>query len=154
MNAEKASKKATPRPIPTPSPTLAPLDSPPEDFDEVSLLAAEVVDCWLDEDVVVLVLVLDVDVAVVEVGKSLAWKLSWNIGAYRTIVRVEVEDSTTTEPVVVSVWVIVTTLGNVTTAESMMSVLSQNAVGMAVECVMVAIHVFPFWLVHVNPLEK
>lgn len=60
-----------PRPRPTPNPTLAPLDSPPDDFDEVSLPlpVSEAVD---DDEPV-----FDaVDEAVVEAGRSLAWKLS------------------------------------------------------------------------------
>lgn len=122
MKAEKASKKATPRPIPTPSPTLAPPESPCEEFEGVSLF----VDCWLDDDdddddvvVVVVVVVLNVDrvvvVAVVEAGKSVAWKLIWNMGAYNIIVSVEVSSST--PPLAVSVWVTVMTLGKVSMAE-------------------------------------
>lgn len=97
--------------MPTPRPILAPLDSPPDDFDNVSLPLP--VSEAEDDDVVPVFEALDeaVDEAVVEAGKSLSWKLSWNIGAYRTIVRVEVEDSTSVVPELVSVVVNVVTVG-------------------------------------------
>jgi hypothetical protein len=112
------------------------------------LSAAEVVDCSPDDvdDGVDEGLVVE---AVVEAGKSLAWKLSWNMGANNIIVRVDVD--TCTSPLAVSVCVMVTTVGNVSVAESVRSVPSQKAVGMAVD-VAVAMHVFPLLLAHENPL--
>lgn len=143
MKAPNASRNATPRLMPTPSPTLAPLDSPPDDFD-VLLLPVPVSDAEDD--------VLDaVDEPVVEAGRSLSWKLSWNIGAYRVIVSVDVEDSTPVVAEFVSVVVMVTTVGTVSTPKSTRLVPEQKAVCNVV-CVTVATHVFPFILAHVNPL--
>lgn len=47
------------------------------------------------------------------------------MGAYSTMVRVEVEEATTGPSSDVLVWVTVTTFGNVTTAESMILEPSQ-----------------------------
>jgi hypothetical protein len=144
MKAPNASRNATPRPMPTPSPILAPLDSPPDDFDEVPLplLVSDAEDDVLDA----------VDEAVVEAGKSLSWKLSWNIGAYRIIVCVDVEDSTSVVAEFVSVVDKVITLGSVAAPTSTRLVPEQKAVW-TVECETVAVHVFPFTLAHSNPLE-
>lgn len=119
------------------------MDSPPDDFDDVPL-PLPVSDAEDD--------VLDVvDEAVVEAGKSLSWKLSWNIGAYRIIVRVDVEDSTSVVAEFVSVVVTVMIVGRVAAPTSTRWVPEQKAVS-TVECVTVAVHVFPFTLAHANPL--
>lgn len=103
----------------------------------------------LVEDVVLVDSV--VDAVVVEAGKSLFWKLSWNIGAYNIIVSDVV--STSTVSLAVSVWVIVMTWGNVSVPESVSLVPSQKAVGTAVD-VAVATHVFPLMLAHAKPLVE
>lgn len=103
----------------------------------------------LVEDVVLVDSV--VDAVVVEAGKSLAWKLSWNMGAYNIIVSDDV--STSTVSLAVSVWVIVMTWGKVSVPESVSLVPSQKAVGTAV-LVAVATHVFPLMLAHAKPLVE
>ena len=147
MKPAKASRNAIPRPSPTPSPTLAPLESPPAECDAPSLSGAELVDDDGDDDDVGSVVE-----AVVEAGKSLAWKLSWNMGAYNIIV-VRVDVDTLTSAPAEFVWVTVTILGNVSVAESVRSVPSQKAVGMDVD-VAVAMHVFPLMLAHEKPLIR
>lgn len=66
--------------------------------------------------------------------------------------RVKVEDSTSVVADFVSVVVAVVSEGSVATAKSTRLVPEQKAVWIVVECVTVAVHVFPLTLAHANPL--
>lgn len=66
--------------------------------------------------------------------------------------RVDVEDSTSVVAEFVSVVVTVVIVGSVATPKSTRLVPEQKAVWKVVECVMIAVHVFPFILAHANPL--
>ncbi len=150
--------KSPPSAAPTAMPAIAPVDSlpwPSAAAGRVLSEGAELAPLVSDEvagDVEVGRVVADV----VVVTRSDDWKLSWNIGANRTISRVRVSIATA-RPAFVAVEVVTVDVmisGNVARANTICDpehVAVVTAVWVPVE--ITATHVLPLRLSHVNPLR-